>query len=243
MRIFTTAVFVLNVISLFAQNFEVAVNDTTAEDVPGAEIVLGGHIINLTDNSLIIEITRETNDIPANWTTSLCLDVCVAPWVNTVSGTIPANDSVEFSIHFFTDTEPGVGEALLVFKEQRSSESESYLFTATTSAIGIFSTNDREHYSFRLLGNYPNPFNNSTIISFQIAERIQSIKLQIYSILGQLVFEKIFYHLPIGENQIYFKGNDLHGNILPGGIYIYRLSLISISGKQFADFGRFTLLK
>ena len=245
MKIILSVLFILFlcVIPLFAQNFIVTVEDTVGEDIPGNEIALGGHIINFTSRPLTVNIVRETNDIPPNWTSSLCLELCVAPWVDSIAGTVPPNDSIEFSIHFFTDSDPGEGSARLVITELRSGDSFSYLFIAKTSAIDVAFNNDANSYSFKLLGNYPNPFNNSTIIRFQAAERIQTAELLIFSITGQLIFKKSLYNLPLGENQISYHGLDLFGNELPSGIYVYQLLLISASGIQFSDIGKFTLLK
>ena len=245
MKIFSLIILLMliSVIPILAQNFEVVVIDTVAEDSPGEEIVLGGHIVNLTSKALTIELTRATNELPPNWNSALCLGLCAAPHVNTLTDEIAAYDSAEFSIHFRTDSIPGVGKALLVFKELYGTDSTSHLFTAKTSTIGISSINDLEAYSFRLSGNYPNPFNNSTIIRFQTKKPIVSANLQIFSITGQLVFKKTYTNLPVGENQISYPGLDLHGSVLPTGVYIYRLFLSNKKGKKFTGFGKFSLIK
>lgn len=218
-------------ILLPAQNFNVIVENTTAEGAPGDEIIMGGHIFNLSDNAISIEIVRETNEIPGSWTSSLCLTVCALPWTDQLSSEIAAGDSTEFSIHFFTDAQPGAGEALLKIRESSGSDSVSYLFKASTMGTGILS-NEAASHSFRLYGNYPNPFNNSTIIQFDVAQPIHSVQFQVFSVLGKRIFEERINNVTTGVNRIRYSGRDAHGNVIPSGTYFYRLTYLTANGLQ-----------
>jgi len=75
---------------------------------------------------------------------------------------------------------------------------------------------------FRLIGNYPNPFNPSTIIVFNIP-KTQSIQLIIYNSLGQVVREIVKEELPSGLNEIVWNGNDQRGKLVVSGVYFYRI--------------------
>jgi len=229
--------------SLFAQNFYTTVENTSAEGEPGTEIVLDGWIYNLSTKSLDIELTRKTNSLPDNWTSSLCLNICVAPHVNTIFTTIPVSDSAEFSIHFFTDSQPAQGEALLVLKEPDGADSAAYLFTAKTVPSSPILLNDQQKKKFQLLGNYPNPFNNSTTITFETAEATHTAKLRVLNLKGELMIETTHQHLQPGLASISFRGIDKQGNVLPSGIYFYRVSLTTQSNNKIIFFGKFTLLK
>jgi len=227
----------------YALNFKIVVTDTIASGTPGDEIVLDGKFINLTSNPLLIEIIRETNAIPAAWFSSLCLNGCYPNWVNTVSGTVPANDSLEFSIHFFTDMDPAEGSALLRFKEIDSKESVSHLFTAKTTTIDISKEISFSNNSFRLWGNYPNPFNPCTNIRFDAPASIQSARFEVFSINGSLVYECTFSNIPAGENQISYNGVNLNGYPIQSGIYVYHLSLLTRNGSYMTKSAKFTMLK
>jgi hypothetical protein len=235
-------ILLLHTTLLFALNFEVAIDDTIKEGLPGEEIAISGYIINLTDISLDIEINRKINQLPDNWTSSLCLQTCAVPWVDTISGVIPPQDSVEFSIHFLTSSEPGEGYARLVFKEQNESETISHLFIARTAATNIETYPEKE-YSFQLLGNYPNPFNSATSIRYESAKQICYLKLKIYNVIGKLVSQMIITDLPAGINEIWYNGTDIKGRLLPSGIYIYYLSIHTIDRNIYHGFNKFLLLK
>jgi hypothetical protein len=71
---------------------------------------------------------------------------------------------------------------------------------------------------FELSQNYPNPFNPSTKISYSLPTSGQ-VKLQIYSVNGELIKSLINEHQEAGYYSVDFSGVNLSS-----GIYIYRLS-------------------
>ena len=75
---------------------------------------------------------------------------------------------------------------------------------------------------FKLYPNYPNPFNNSTVLEFQI-KKPQKIKMSFYNIKGQLVDKIVRSYSMSGRHKIHWNASDL-----PSGIYIYKLE----SGKK-----------
>ena len=228
--------------TVYAQNMEVVLSDTVVHGQPGDELAVGGIIINKLTSNLDITITRKTNVLPENWTTSLCLTTCAPSWIDQLSGTIPAGDSTEFSIHFFSSQEPGEGEALLEIKELQGRTFVTQLFKASTinSSVRISEVNNKH---FKLLGNYPNPFNNFTIIRFQAGANVRNVTLRIYALTGKLVFEKFVSELSDGMNTILYDGKNTVGDPLPSGIYIYRLFSSLIDGISVSETGKLTLLK
>ncbi|MBC8182985.1 choice-of-anchor J domain-containing protein [candidate division KSB1 bacterium] len=225
------------------QKFRVMVSDTVAWGSVNEEIALGGKIINKTDNPLEITISRASNDIPENWTSSLCFATCAAPHIDNISETIPARDTVEFSIHFFTSSEPAKGEAVLTIEDQRRTSSVTYSFEANSKNPTSVATTGKPSLSYKLLGSYPNPFNSSTAILFETAEKIRTLNFKVYSLLGQLVYEQKFQNLSAGLNQISYNGTDSRGNNLTSGIYIYQLSFKTQSGIKKSFSSRFVNLK
>jgi len=88
------------------------------------------------------------------------------------------------------------------------------------------SDDDLPDLETKLLGNYPNPFNPSTTISFNITSMDGSAKLEIYNVLGKRI--KVFA-FPIGSlgtcdtQNVIWDGIDNEGKTVPSGIYFYRL--------------------
>ena len=76
--------------------------------------------------------------------------------------------------------------------------------------------------SNHLLGNYPNPFNPSTTISFSNTHDSQ-IQIKIYNIKGQKIRTLTNEYYPAGTHQILWNGTDDHGKLVSSGIYFCNL--------------------
>lgn len=74
-----------------------------------------------------------------------------------------------------------------------------------------------------LIGNYPNPFNPSTKIDYQI-HRTSYVILNIYNIRGQLVASLINRKHDPGKYFVNWDGNDKNGNRVPNGVYFCRMN-------------------
>lgn len=75
---------------------------------------------------------------------------------------------------------------------------------------------------FSLLPNYPNPFNPSTVIGYQIANNSQ-VSLKIYNMLGQEVRTLVNTTQSAGQYKVQWDGKDNSGKAVSSGIYFYRL--------------------
>ncbi len=80
--------------------------------------------------------------------------------------------------------------------------------------------------TFEILNNYPNPFNNQTVIQIQVPGHWagQLLELKIFDVLGRLVFSQTHPALP-GINRFYWDGTSKAGKSLSSGIYFYRVKL------------------
>ena len=88
-----------------------------------------------------------------------------------------------------------------------------------------------------LLGNWPNPFNPRTRISFSLASSGEA-QLELFSIDGRRVRTLAAGHREAGNHDLLWDGLDQRGRPLPSGVYLARLSA---AGEQFTR--RMTLLK
>ncbi len=85
-------------------------------------------------------------------------------------------------------------------------------------------TGMRKHYGLDLsLENYPNPFNESTIITCQLPESAH-VTLAIINMMGETVNVLVNREQSAGTFEVEWNGMDAAGKELPAGIYIYRLS-------------------
>jgi hypothetical protein len=76
--------------------------------------------------------------------------------------------------------------------------------------------------TYKLKQNFPNPFNPETRIYFEIPQSHQ-VKIVIYNVLGQQVRTLINEHFNPGYHVINWDGRDNSGNVVPSGVYIYRI--------------------
>ncbi len=74
-----------------------------------------------------------------------------------------------------------------------------------------------------LNGNYPNPFNPETSISYSIKEA-GDVSLEVYNLKGQKVRSLVNIKQNSGHYRVVFDGKDDKGQPLSSGIYLYRLS-------------------
>ena len=92
-----------------------------------------------------------------------------------------------------------------------------------------------------LIGNYPNPFYSSTIISFSLtAEDKENAEISIYNIKGQKI--RSFQNLQINKSsnrQIVWDGKDENGKAVRPGLYFYKLS----SGPSFSQTKKMILMR
>ena len=88
--------------------------------------------------------------------------------------------------------------------------------------------------SYQLEQNYPNPFwseatsrfagNPSTEINFTLLEA-GTVKLQIYDLLGNVVKTLVNESRRAGRHEVIWNGRNRAGEIVAGGVYLYRLTV------------------
>ncbi len=89
-----------------------------------------------------------------------------------------------------------------------------------------------EVYKYNLLPNYPNPFNPSTNITYQLPKKGQVV-LKIYNALGKEVAELVNETKEEGIYSVTFNGDNL-----PSGMYFYKIQC-----GEFIDVKKMLLLK
>jgi hypothetical protein len=92
----------------------------------------------------------------------------------------------------------------------------------------------------KLLPNYPNPFNPSTTLSFELAEAAQ-VSVEIFDLQGRSVDRISAQSFASGQHQLSYDAGRAG---LASGVYLYRVEAVSAgSDARLSQSGRFTLLK
>jgi len=85
---------------------------------------------------------------------------------------------------------------------------------------------------FALLNNYPNPFNASTVISYQLPG-VSHVKLEVYNLRGQKVATLVHAQQEAGYKSVTWEDSEA-----ASGVYFYKLT-----AGDFAEVKRMTLLR
>lgn len=75
---------------------------------------------------------------------------------------------------------------------------------------------------FRVLENFPNPFNGSTTISYTTAESAV-VKLSVYDLAGRVIRRMDMGHVETGRHRVRWDGRDDEGRCVVSGVYIVRI--------------------
>jgi photosystem II stability/assembly factor-like uncharacterized protein len=96
-----------------------------------------------------------------------------------------------------------------------------YKFTSDKS-IGIWSNQSKIPIEGSLSQNYPNPFNPVTVIKYEIFEKSVST-IKIFNAAGEEVYSFANGFRAPGVREFIWYGTDHNGNLMPSGVYFYRL--------------------
>ena len=77
---------------------------------------------------------------------------------------------------------------------------------------------------FALGPNYPNPFNPSTIIPYQLAAS-SLVRLEVFNLLGQHIATLVDGERPAGFHTATWHATDATGRAVGAGVYIYRMTV------------------
>jgi hypothetical protein len=174
--------------------------------------------------------TVEKNDVHLVWTTATETNNFGFDVERQIQGTnqwtkiafVPGNGTTTNPIrydYFDRGLSPGVYEYRL---KQIDTDGSFEYHDAITAVVGLPQT-------FVLYQNFPNPFNPSTEIQYELPGRVgESVEkmntiLKIYNLLGQEVRTLVNEIQAPGYYKVAWNGTDNFGQRVPSGVYIYRL--------------------
>ncbi len=91
------------------------------------------------------------------------------------------------------------------------------------ASTGAYINNDIPVYSSELIGNYPNPFNPTTTISFSVTQNSDFVNLSIYNLKGQKVKTLVNAKLASDFYTYVWDGTNDSGRSVTSGIYFYKM--------------------
>ena len=94
--------------------------------------------------------------------------------------------------------------------------------TVIPSEVETASANPEMPVMHRAFPNYPNPFNPSTRIDFELPKS-ETVELSVFGLDGRRVVKLVDGVLSVGRHTVIWKGRDENGGIVASGTYFYRL--------------------
>jgi choice-of-anchor B domain-containing protein len=95
-------------------------------------------------------------------------------------------------------------------------------FEVLTSVTGVAEWAGEVPDSYSLEQNYPNPFNAGTTIRYSLPKRIR-VRLKVYNVVGKEIRTLVDEVQQAGSHRIVWDGRDESGDLVPSGVYLYRL--------------------
>ena len=211
----------------FEFHYESATIDISSDSVGS----FNGMIHNTSSDVVNLAVVRRLNDLEEGWTSSICVAaICYNETVDSVSFEINSGDSIPCGVLVWVN-ESGVGTVQLdIFDLNGQSEHVLvdiiFYFNETVSTITDDVVEER-FKSFNLIGNYPNPFNPVTSISYFLDEN-NFIHLSIHDLSGKLVKTLFKGKQNAGHHSINWNSRNKYGESVAAGIYFYNFSLGNI---------------
>lgn len=145
----------------------------------------------------------------------------------------------------FFDMNPGQYELTAIDFEEQAGYPGGIELTFTDydnadidlASTGISDTETALPKTTALIGNYPNPFNPQTTITFDLSANSQ-VNIGVYNIKGQLVKQLVDGQFTAGRHSVVWNGEDQNGNSVSAGIYFY-----NFQGDGKTSVGKMALIK
>ncbi|HNW99770.1 MAG TPA: C25 family cysteine peptidase [Candidatus Cloacimonadota bacterium] len=191
----------------------------STQNMPFGQVTIASHAV------LPITITNNGNTIMLGTITGSEI-FKIAPTETTDASTemsyvIAAGESETYDV-IFTPAEQ------MIYNQQVTitSDDQNHSSTAVNvSGEGMPVGNNDPHVIpavTELIGNYPNPFNPETSISFSLKERT-NVNVAVYNVLGQKVKTLVNGELPAGMNHVRWDGKDDNGKSVGSGVYFTKM--------------------
>ena len=202
--------------------------------------------IQLEQNNLTLINGREyIFEYDAYSSTSKPIEVRVerasAPWENYGKiGLTAVSQEKKHISHNFVMENPSDFNARIVFNVG-TYEGDIFIDNVSLSekVVSSITTVNSSPDSYKLFNNYPNPFNPSTTINYQIPKN-SFVKLIVYNTLGQVVAKLVEKQQSSGKYSVQFDASTSSAKArnLPSGVYIYKLQ-----AGDFVDSKKMVLIK
>lgn len=193
------------------------------------------------DSTLPVELSAfdavllNTNNVQLNWTTQTeanmigyniyrANDENQANSIRVNNETIVATNTSSEHNYSFTDYGIEEGEYYYWLQSvEANNETEMHGPVYLVYTLDNNVPNPEYQYQHNLIGAYPNPFNPSTSIQYELAGAAD-VQIAIYNAKGQKVKTFIDSHSKKGTYSVHWNGKDENGKFVNSGVYFYTMT-------------------
>ena len=152
------------------------------------------------------------------------------------AGGVPVGEGPVIKVNVQMNQNIDNPNVMLLFEEVSAGDAGANSITATSQGLGLFTNSSLSSVDeaslpqeYSLHANYPNPFNPSTVITYDLAGD-GHVDLSIYNVVGKKVKTIVNKNESAGRKVTAWYGVDDAGNSLSAVMYFYRLTA---GGKVF----------
>lgn len=186
-----------------AGSFQLQILNQSVWGAPGNILYDYARLINSGNDPVSIGVKKLQQNLPANWQTAFCADVCYSPTDDSITLILAPQDTLLFSLDFITASLPDSGSVKVGF---RNTNDLTNFFQVSFKAR-TFPTSISETCELEIL-LYPNP--TSDFLKIEYNEK--DIQLKLFSMHGEMLCG------PVSSNVM-----DLRG--LPTGLYFIHIQI------------------
>jgi len=159
-----------------------------------------------------------------------------------LAGVTPLNKAGDIMRFSFNLKDPNYPKNAVLFTMKKFMLNE----TDHTNDIGGITLNVRDLAQlptvYKLEQNFPNPFNPSTTVNYQLPEA-STVKIVVYNMLGQEVKTLVSEDQLAGYYSMVWNGTDNTNRKVSSGVYIYRIIAIGPQKKQYTEVKKMLMIK
>ena len=216
-------IFLLLCSTISAADFSVEFDGDSSITTESSTMSLYGTITNNSDEALKIVVIK--NSVEPNFTTVVCVSgKCYMPMQDTIKAIVPADTTVELKVNVdcFEDCTGIVDVTVEDYDNPEDSKSLAFSFTKGE----VVAVADKKVVENLEMKAYPNPFNPTTNIAFNMPISSKA-SVKVYDIRGSQVATLVNGYITQGSHIASFNASKL-----PSGVYFAKLTYGSVIKTQ-----------
>lgn len=142
----------------------------------------------------------------------------------------------------FTPASTSYGTRAWFMRESAFNDGAAWCYMDPSVVLGVPNGGDGLPKEFALLNNYPNPFNPTTQIQYDLPEQA-TVTLKVFNVLGQEVMSLASGTQGVGHHTATWDGRNNFGSQVSTGVYFYHFEATGVSGQTFVTTKKMLFLK